>query len=178
MSEQSDIYVRPLNHSEWRDLLEIRLEAVTKHPGYFLSTPKQTKELTPDDWKRRINSENSRIFGLYDNVKLIGITGIYVPDDAPNCAVLVMSYIKPSYRGRGFSQMFYKARLDWAMEQNQLEFIKVSHRTGNKPSKAAILKHGFKFIGADEIDWPDGSCDTEYNYELDLNILRNPHRVV
>ncbi len=35
-----------------------------------------------------------------------------------------------------------------------------------------MIKHGFKFIGTEEIDWPDGTRDTEYMYELDLENLR------
>lgn len=173
-----NVSVRALEHAHWQDLFKIRLEAVTKHPNYFLSSPEKTKELTEEDWKRRIKSDKSRVFGLFDGDKLVGITGIFISEEEPNAACLVMSYIKEDYRGRGYSKLFYEARINWAIEQNALEVIKVCHRDGNEPSKAAILKHGFKFTGTGDIDWPDGTRDTEYQYELDLAILRNPHRVV
>ena len=41
-----NVSVRALEHAQWQDLFEIRLEAVTKHPNYFLSSPEKTKELS------------------------------------------------------------------------------------------------------------------------------------
>lgn len=182
MSSDQKIHIRALEHSEWKNLRNVRLEAVTNHPNYFLSNPEQTKALSEKDWKRRIESNASRIFGLYNpslkQCQLIGITGIFIPPEQQNTACLVMSYIKPEYRGNGYSSMFFDARFDWALSNNTLEILKVCHREGNHPSQHAITKHGFKFIGKEQIEWPDGTIDTEYQYELNLTALRNPHRMV
>lgn len=174
----ADISIRALTPDDCDALIAIRLEALEKHPNYFCATLVETKKLSKDNWLERINSKTSKIFGLFDGDDLAGITGIYTPEEKPNTGVLVMSYIKPEYRGKGHSALFYEARINWALEQSHLEIVKVSHRGGNKPSEAAIKNHGFKPAGSQDIDWPDGTRDTEYMYELDLNILRNPHRVV
>lgn len=173
-----NISVRALTPKDCDDLIAIRLESLEKHPNYFCATLVETKKLTKENWIERINNATSKTFGLFDGESLIGITGIYTPEDEPNTAVLVMSYIKPEYRGRGYSALFYEERINWALTQNHLETIKVSHREGNKPSRAAIIKHGFKFTETRDIDWPDGTRDIEYIYQLDLSILRNPHRTV
>ena len=173
----ADVSIRPLTPDDCDDLITIRLEALEKHPNYFCATLVETKKLSKNKWLERINNPTGKIFGLFDKDKLVGITGLYTPEEEPSTAVLVMSYIKPEYRGKGYSAMFYEARINWALEQTHLEIVKVSHRKGNKPSESAIKKHGFRLVETDEIDWPDGARDSEYKYELDLNSLRNPHRL-
>lgn len=167
------VFVRGLNSDEWEALLAVRLEAVTDYPNYFLSTPQQTLGLPKEEWQRRIDSDRSRIFGLFDGDALIGITGIYRSEDKPETAVMVMSYIKPAYRGHGYSKLFYKARIEWALQQDGLIRLEIGHRIGNDPSRHAMIAQGFQFTGTDEIDWPDGTRDTEYLYELDLASLKN-----
>ena len=172
MTNPDNISIRPLKHEEWQDLFTIRLEAVTRHPNFFLSNSEMTKALSEEEWKQRIKSERSRVFGLFDREDLVGITGVFISEETPDAACLVMSYIKPEYRGQGYSNLFYKARLEWAIKQPQLRKINVCHRVGNEASKAAILKHGFKFTGTNEIDWPDGTREQECSYELDLDVVR------
>ncbi len=168
----ANIYIRPLTADDWEILVHIRLESLTKNPNYFAATLEQTKKLTEKEWKDRLNQSSSQVLGLFDNGHLIGITGIYTPDETPHQAVLVMSYIKEEYRGRGHSSLFYKNRIQWALSHPHINSIKVSHRDGNTPSKAAIIKHGFQFRETKEIGWPDGTRDLEYIYELNLEHLR------
>lgn len=171
MDNSKDITIRPLRPDEWQDLFRMRLKAVTDHPGYFMATPEHTKSHPPELWKKRISGEGQCVFGLFDQLNLIGITGIFTDreyDPSGATAHLVMSYIEPEYRGRGFSDLFYKARIEWARNQPHLKKLTTGHREGNEPSRRAMLRQGFQLIDKKLIDWPDGTQDLEYIYELTL----------
>lgn len=168
----SPITIRGLRHDEWEGLRAVRLEAATNHPRVFRNSSAATLKVPKAEWHRRIDSPTSRIFGLFDGDVMIGITGIYIPDEASKIGVLVMNYIKPKYCGQGLSKLFYDIRIQWALEK-ALTTLQTDHRIGNDASKRAILARGFRYIGTEEMDWPDGSRDLEEKYELDLAGLRN-----
>ena len=73
--------------------------------------------------------------------------------------MLGYSFIESAYRGKGWIDLFYKARLDHACRYKPWEILITDHRVGNEPSRKAILKHGFHFTEKVLIDWPDGSYD-------------------
>ena len=79
-----------------------------------------------------------------------------------------MSFIHPDYRGRGLSELFYQARIDWARSQEGITRVIVSHRDGNEASKAANQKFGFVATDSTETVFPDGVLAKEYNYELKI----------
>ncbi len=171
-------YVRFLTKDEWRYLRDIRVEALTLCPDMFCASMDYTKALTKNDWQNYIDSENSKIFGLFDNEKLIGITSIFSTKENPHIAILAMNYIKPNCRGQGLVKLLYQSCIDLAMQNNNIEILQVSHREGNDVSKNIILKYGFKYSGKKEIEWTDGAQDIEHIYMLDLSVKRNPHRLV
>jgi len=171
-------YVRLLTKCEWQDLRDIRIEALTLHPDMFCASMDYTKSLTKNDWKNYIDNENSKIFGLFDNEKLIGITSIFSTKENPHIAILAMNYIKPNYRGQGLVKLLYQSCIDLALQNNNIEMLQVSHREGNDVSKNIILKYGFKYSGEKEISWTDATQDIEHIYTLDLCMMRNPYRVV
>src|SRR6202051_4970706 len=107
------ITIRPLDPSEWRALREIRLLALRTEPGVFFAAYDGELGLGDDEWQRRIAGAGSIIFGLFAGSDLVGITGVVADRDDPTgkTAVLVMSYIRPAYRGRGLTTLFYDARL-------------------------------------------------------------------
>ena len=141
------------------------------HPDYFLDTPEQTLEIPETEWQRRIHSDQSCAFGLFHNRELIGITGIFKAPDTPDVAKLVMSYIKPEYRGRGLSALFYQVRLEWARVQPDIKRLQVSHRKGNEASRKAILSHGFVLDSTEPRQWPDGTIEADFIYYRDASTL-------
>ena len=82
------------------------------------------------------------------------------------------SFIEPQYRGKGFGDLFHSARIEHALQYKKWKKLITDHRLGNEPSQKAIIKHGFVLLEKVMIDWPDGSRDFEYRYELDLQKLR------
>ncbi len=170
----SDIYIRALTPDDWEIFRALRIRAITLHTNYFLQHPDKAKELPVTHWQETLDGKGKQVFGLFDGQVLIGITAVFTWRADPKGATgfMAMSFIEPEYRGRGYSDLLYKARIDFAVKHHAWDRLIIGHRAGNKPSEAAIKKHGFKFVRTDEIEWPDGTKDTEYNYEMDLHAQR------
>ncbi len=167
----SKIHIRPFLPREWPDFKEKRLHALKSMPHLFTATYEMMAEKPDEFWIETVGGDRGKVFGLFDDLKLVGITGIFKNwrDESGRTAHLVMSYIDPDYRGHGLSQLLYKVRLDWARD-NGFEKATVSHRDGNEASKAANQKFGFEFTGSEMIDFADGPA-LDHRYELKLNPL-------
>jgi RimJ/RimL family protein N-acetyltransferase len=160
------ITIRPMDVAEWRALREIRLFALQTEPGVFFASYDGELALPDDEWRRRIAGAGCVIFGLFAGDDLIGITGVVTDRDDPTgkTAVLVMSYIRPAYRGRGLTALLYEARLNWIASQPQFTRTIVSHRASNEASARAIRRHGFTVIDRMPRTWPDGTTEDEVRY--------------
>lgn len=166
--ELDTIYIRAFRKDEWEIFKAKRLQALADMPNVFLSTVAIASAQRDEFWQDLINGEETEIFGLFDQDKLIGITGVFLNrrDPARKSASFGMSYIDAEYRGRGLSKLLYQARIDWAKAKG-FEKVVVGHREGNDISKAANQKFGFVFFEKEEIDFPDGRA-FDYRYELAL----------
>jgi hypothetical protein len=71
------ITVRQLNRNDWQLYKTVRLESLVKHPAYFSPSRNETA-FTEADWKERLNNPNAATFGLFENGRIIGITGIFI----------------------------------------------------------------------------------------------------
>ena len=169
------IYVRALEADDWELFRERRLEALRAEPGVFASSFERESGLSPEEWRDRVGGPRKRMFGLFDDDRLVGITGVITdPDDASGAtALLVASFIVPAYRGRGLSARLYEARLDWIARQPGFTRAVVSHRASNEPSRRAAARFGFTEIARAERLWPDGSLEGEVVLELPLERLRS-----
>lgn len=167
----ANIHIRPLNPSEWQLLREFRLAAVKATPGVFFKSYEEESTYPPEKWQENIQGHSHQVFGLFDDSKLIGITGVfpYLEEDPSGAtAILGMSAILPEYRGKGFSKLLYQARLDWLRTKPQFKRVLVHHRASNKVSGEANKHFGFVRIGTALQRWPDGTEEEEIIYELKL----------
>jgi RimJ/RimL family protein N-acetyltransferase len=170
----AEITLRLLTPEDWEMFRSLRLRAIRMHTGYFLAKPEDAEKEPPEHWRQTLNGQGKAVFGLFDGTALIGITAVFTwrEDPSGQSGVMAMSFIEPAYRGKGYSGLFYKARIEFAKNHRPWKILAIAHREGNEPSKRAMLKHGFIFTGTKEIDWPDGTCGPEYCYEMDLEKLR------
>ena len=164
------ISIRQLTEDDWREFSRIRLEALQTDPLVFGSNYEKESQFTEADWKSRLQAKDSAIFMLYEDETPIGMTGVSVFRDDPTnkTALLWGSWLKPDFRGKGLSEMMYKARINWAKERPTIKRIIVSHRASNLASKYANQKHGFVFTRTHEKVWADGAIEDEVCYELNL----------
>ncbi len=174
--DKSHIYIRSLTPEDWEEFRSIRIRSLTMHAGYFLGKLDEVNELPDEYWKETLDGNGKQVFGLFDKNVLIGITAIFtwLEDPTGKTGVMAMSFIEPPYRNKGYSNFFYKARIDYAKNNSKWDKLVIGHREGNEPVRKAVIKYGFEFLDTENIDWPDGTLDIEYRYELDLTRFRLP----
>jgi len=165
------ITIRPLISTEWVEFRDFRLQALQAAPGVFHSSYELEVTNGPEQWQRTLTSPTSRVFGLFDEEHLVGITAVFPSSEDPSgrTAILAMSFILPEYRERGLSRLLYKARLDWIRSQGVFKRIVVSHRASNEASRRAIERHGFLPTRSAPRTWPDGTVEDELFYELQIS---------
>ncbi len=171
--------LRPLEQDDWVALKALRLHALRSEPHVFSRRYDDEVHTCDADWRQLASNDShaQRIFGLFDGETMIGLTAIFSDQEDPTAktAVLAMSYLRPSYRGRGLSHLFYQERLRWARGEGGFTRIRVSHRLSNAASRAANQSHGFREIATVARLWPDGTSEAEVFYELRLD--RDPEPV-
>ncbi len=146
--------------------------ALKEFPGFFGCKLDDEKDQPPEFWHSWLTRQGKTIFGLFIAGKLIGFQGIatYKLDD--EAGVIWGSYIIPEYRGRGYSNLLYKACIDWGISFLPWKRIVVSHREDNLASKGANQHFGFKYTHTEPHNWHDGKTVNHIFYELDLGKLR------
>lgn len=162
------ISIRQLNEKDWRQFSEVRLKALQTDPLVFGSNYETESKFSEADWRRRLGAKDSAVFMIFSGETPVGITGVSVFRDDPTkrTGILWGSWLEPDFRGKGLSDLMYKARLDWAENYPGIERIIVSHRASNVASKRANQKHGFIFTRTHEKVWADGKIEDEVCYEL------------
>jgi RimJ/RimL family protein N-acetyltransferase len=174
-TNNQDIHIRLLKPEDWQILRKMRLRALQMNPDVFLGVYAVEFQNPDEKWHEVVDGTGKGVFGLFDGGTLIGITAVFTwrEDPSGQTGVMAYSFIEPAYRGRGLSKLLYEARIAWAVRHKPFKKLVIAHREGNEASKRAMLAHGFVFTDTKSIDWPDGTADLEYNYELDLETLRN-----
>jgi RimJ/RimL family protein N-acetyltransferase len=162
--------IRQLTADDWRAFEQVRLKALETDPMVFGSSYAKESQFTETDWRSRLEADDSAVFMLFADETPIGITGVSVFSDDPTgkTAILWGSWLEPQFRGKGLSELIYKARIDWAKARPTVERIIVSHRASNVSSKFANQKHGFTYTRTHEKVWTDGATEDEVCYELYL----------
>jgi RimJ/RimL family protein N-acetyltransferase len=166
----SAIQIRPLQASEWPAFRDFRLAALAAAPGVFATSYEEASARLAAEWQDLISGADHQIFGLFDETRLIGITGVFGGRKDPDLetAFLVMSFIIPEYRGRGLSAMLFRARLDWIRQRGKFKRVVTAARASNEASQRACRRFGFACIGRAPRTWPDGMTEDELIYELRL----------
>ncbi len=163
------IHIRPFKTLEWDLYRNIRLMALESDPGVFSATYEKAAAYTDSEWKERLNDPDIGVFAVFDDDKVVGMTGVRKDKDENGdpAAVLWGSWLMPAYRGQGNSVKMYRARFDWALEKG-LKRVIVSHRESNAASRAANQKHGFVFTHTKDLVWKDGKTEADVFYALEL----------
>jgi RimJ/RimL family protein N-acetyltransferase len=144
--------------------------ALQDAPGAFATAYTDAVQRTPEVWQSLVSGPTNQVFGLFDGKHLVGITGAFAWLDDPSgqTATLVMSYIAPPYRRRGFSRLLYAAALDWTRAHPGFTRVIVAMRASNTASRRACEGHGFAPRQRATRTWPDGTTEDEIIFELRL----------
>lgn len=162
------ITLKRLTQDDWQTYRDIRLESLREEPLFFGGRIHIEEALTEADWRARLSGgRQNAVWCLCDDDTPVGLTGAVQQRDDPDGALLVASYIRRPYRGRGHSALYYQARIEWARGEG-FKYIDVAHRKGNDASRAANQKAGFQYTHTESALWPDGTHDDKICYRLIL----------
>jgi hypothetical protein len=78
------ISVRAFKESDWPLLKEIRLRALKSDPGVFGSNFAKESAMTDDEWREWLANTDAASFGVFDEDKIVGMTGIAIHRDDPS----------------------------------------------------------------------------------------------
>ncbi len=159
--------IQKLLPGDWQTFKYLRLKSLSLHPNVFSPLIDEFSR-TDEEWFKFLQNPKFQGFQLIFNEKPIGLTGIIEDRNCPKgtTGLFVMSYIEVEFRSRGFSKYFYDARIEWAKEFSSYKKLIVGHREGNESSRRANQKAGFKLFEVVDWNWPDGTMDKLYRYEL------------
>lgn len=165
-----DFNIRALNGADWKQFIDVRLEALTATPHLFGASVATESALSETDIRGMLDNDKQRIFGLFDGKKLIGLNAVFTDqtDESGKTALLAMWYLNAAYRGRGLFQSLVTEGIDWAEREKRFDKIIVSHREGNDASRAANQRAGFTYAGKRLHVWGDGSYEFNHFYERRL----------
>jgi len=114
-----------------------------------LSQPERYEKFWADNGAMLSGKESGfTLFGLWDGDQMIGQTMIaFDPDGPDRRAVFCESEIIPEYRGRGYAQHLYDARMRYLKETGFDVEIEAHIKPDNQPSLKAAQRNGFQQTG-------------------------------
>lgn len=157
---------RELNGEDAQEYYELRLEALLTNPDAFITTYEQEKQ-KPDPiatTAKRLNSDQSRTFGLFAEEKLAGVVTL-VRESHPKFshkASVVAMYINQAKRRQGGAKLLLNELITFA-KAVEIEILYLSVVTENLPAKRLYETIGFNVYGLERaaIKLPDRYLDEE-----------------
>lgn len=162
------VTVRPFRPDEWPLLKAVRLKALQQDPGVFGSHYAREAAFADVEWQARLQNPRAASFGVFDDGKVVGMTGVYISPEDPATAGFVADWLEKDWRGKGISALMYEARISWAQAQPGIRRMTIAFRESNLRASKAGQKYGFVFTHAEDHAWPDGQTEPKHYYELRL----------
>ncbi len=140
-----EIKIKKLNKNRWKDYRDLRLEALKKEPTAFGSSYDEEKNLSGEEWKKRIKNV---LFALSKD-KLIGMI-VYIRENkikTKHTANIFGVYVAREYRGYWVGKKLIDSVLVRTRKSKGVLKIKL---TVNPKQKAALKLYqncGFKIVG-------------------------------
>ncbi len=139
------IEVIKLPPDRWKEFQDLRLEALQNDPLAFGTSYEEEKDLTENEWKRRIKNT---LFAL-SNDKLVGMI-VYIIENkikTKHIANIYGVYVKKEFRGQGAGKKLIESALKIIQKNVNVSKIKL---TANPKQVAAVKLYetfGFKLVG-------------------------------
>ena len=147
--------VRRAKADEWRQLREIRLEALKDTPIGFGEYYEDALAKGDEVWRERARkvaeSEAVALFvAARENGRLIGTAGAYAPEASGREYVLYSVYVTPEFRGAEFgtASRLFDAAISWARLTAGAEIVSLEVHEANDRARAFYRRYGFVETGA------------------------------
>ncbi|HEV3170775.1 MAG TPA: GNAT family N-acetyltransferase [Actinocrinis sp.] len=146
--------VRRVRADEWRQVRDIRLEALKDTPHGFREYYEDALAKPDEVWRERTytnaDSETSALFvAVARGGRLVGTTGVYAPDVSGREYVVFNVYVTAEFRGRelGVAGRLFDTAISWARLTGGAEVISLEVHSANDRARAFYRRYGFAETG-------------------------------
>jgi ribosomal protein S18 acetylase RimI-like enzyme len=147
--------VRRVRADEWRQLREIRLEALKDTPIGFGERYEEALAKSDEVWRDRAHrGAESDVTAMFiaaaKGGKLVGMTGVFAPEAAGREFVVYSVYVNPGFRGArlGTAGRLFDTAISWARLTGGAEVISLEVHESNDRARAFYRRYGFIETGA------------------------------
>jgi GNAT superfamily N-acetyltransferase len=105
------VEIRRVRADEWRELRDLRLEALQDSPDAFWTLHEEAVQRTDDDWREWTTFP---CHVALEDGRLVGMVAAFANEDDPKTAELIAMFVTPAARGRGIGAALVDAQLAWA----------------------------------------------------------------
>jgi GNAT superfamily N-acetyltransferase len=103
--------IRRVHPDEWRELRELRLEALQDSPDAFWTRYEEAIERTDADWREWTTFP---CHVAVEDGRLVGMVAAFADEEDAGTADLIAMFVTPDARGRGIGAALVDAQLAWA----------------------------------------------------------------
>jgi GNAT superfamily N-acetyltransferase len=135
--------IRRVRTDEWRELRELRLEALKSAPDAFWTRYDEALE-RPDEAWREWTAMPCHVAVEAD--RLVGMVAGFSDEDDTTTAHLIAMYVTPAARGRGVGAALVEAQLAWARDEGY-ERTTLMVNLANGAAVALYERLGFRHTG-------------------------------
>jgi len=137
------IEIRRVRAEEWRELRDLRLEALQDSPDAFWTLYEEAVERSDAEWHEWTTFP---CHVALEDGRLVGMVAAFAHEDDPRTAELIAMFVTPAARGRGIGTALVDAQLVWARAEG---FERVSLMVNVERTSAYRLyeRSGFRDTG-------------------------------
>src|SRR5579863_2774243 len=148
MTRESTLNIRRCGPDDWRELRDIRLEALADTPEAYGSTFDETARWSDAQWK---DAATNRLYYFADrDGRVVGMVSGGLNDAHPGTRWLYGMYVTPSERGTGTAALLVRTVGEWARGHGASELY--LHVTTSVPrARAFYEKEGFTPNGESQV---------------------------
>ncbi|WP_122664313.1 GNAT family N-acetyltransferase [Pseudomonas viridiflava] len=135
---------------------ELMLEAYTRHPEAFTSSPEERAALPLSWWEHRLDEAEDAgqvVFGILDGETVLGAVGLTFSSRqrARHKVLLFGMYVVAEQQGKGYGQTLLKAALDYARNRPDALLVQLTVSEDNPSARRLYEHNGFESFGLEPL---------------------------
>jgi len=136
------VEIRRVGPEEWRQLRELRLDALRDAPYAFVTGLETALSYPDEEWQARTAWAT---FVAVEGSLLVG-TATGMPKESSDAAVLLQMYVRPDARGTDVAERLVDAVVGWARSEGFAR-IELGVNSGNERAARLYARCGFERTG-------------------------------